>query len=190
MMRIDMKELGGGAVLAGALHGKQVFAALLKETASEPSGPEPLLLDFKAVHVATASFLRESVLAFRDHIRGHRTAHYPVIANANNEVGDELVELTRNRGDALMICSLADDGRVLGVALLGDLSPKQKITFDLVQRHGETDAAELMREYGEREGVTQTTAWNNRLSALAGLGLIVEISHGRNRRYRPLFAGA
>jgi hypothetical protein len=43
-----------------------------------------------------------------------------------------------------------------------------------------------MRNYGESEGVQQT-AWNNRLAGLANLGLIVELSQGRARRYRPLF---
>jgi len=43
-----------------------------------------------------------------------------------------------------------------------------------------------MREHGESEGVKQT-AWNNRLAALAGLGLVVELSQGRAKRYRPLF---
>jgi len=45
-----------------------------------------------------------------------------------------------------------------------------------------------MREYGEREGVKQT-AWNNRLVSLAALGLIVEITQGRAKRYKPLFEG-
>jgi hypothetical protein len=186
-----MKKVGGGKILAGALHGKEAFGALLKETASEPLlGPEPLFLDFSKVQVATASFLRESVLAFRDHVRGRRSGYYPVITNANAEVRDELTELTNNRGDALMVCTLTTDHCVQNVRLLGDLHPKQKITFDLVQERGETDASELMRDYGARERVNQTTAWNNRLSALASLGLVVEVSHGRNKRYRRLFAGA
>jgi hypothetical protein len=43
-----------------------------------------------------------------------------------------------------------------------------------------------MREHGESEGVKQT-AWNNRLVALAAMGLVVELSEGRAKRYRPLF---
>jgi hypothetical protein len=189
-MRIDLHRLGGGTMLAGALHGRTVLNALLAETASEPFWPEPVFLDFQNVEVATASFLRESVLAFRDHIRGRHSPLYPVIANANNNVRDELLELTRSRGDVLMVCNLLNEEQVERATLLGELNPKQRTTFELVRQRGETDASELMREYGEREGVTQTTAWNNRLSALAALGLIVEISQGRNKRYRPLFAGA
>lgn len=186
-LRIDLQELGGTAVLAGALHGRKVLNALLTATTTEPSAPEAIFLDFSNVDVATASFLRESVLTFREHIRGRRSKLYPVIANANNVVCDELLELAKSRGEAFLICNLASDARMQETMLLGDLNPKQKVTFDLVRQHGETDAGELMRIYGEQEGLTQTTAWNNRLAALAALGLIVELSQGRNKRYRPLF---
>ncbi len=186
-MRIDFRELGSGTVLAGVLHGRKVLNELLSATATEPAAPEPVFLDFGKVDVATASFLRESVIAFREHVRGRRSTFYPVIANANDDVCDELLELAKNRGEAFLVCTLANDNRVEGTTLLGELNPKQKVTFDLVRKHYETDAAELMRIYGEREGVTQTTAWNNRLAALAVLGLIVEVSQGRNKRYRPLF---
>jgi hypothetical protein len=85
-----------------------------------------------------------------------------------------------------MLCTLDGGGRVHQPKLVGDLDPKQRITFDLVQKCRETDASQLMRDYGESEGVQQT-AWNNRLAGLANLGLIVELSQGRARRYRPLF---
>jgi hypothetical protein len=87
-----------------------------------------------------------------------------------------------------MTCALDEMGRVSQPALIGDLDPKQKITFDLVRERGETDAGELMREYGEKEGVKQT-AWNNRLVSLTALGLIIEITQGRAKRYKPLFEG-
>jgi hypothetical protein len=64
----------------------------------------------------------------------------------------------------------------------------QKLTFELVNQIGETDASELMRDYNAGKSVKQT-AWNNRLSALAELGLVFEISQGRTKRYRRLFEG-
>ncbi len=72
---------------------------------------------------------------------------------------------------------------------LGELDPKQRLTFDLVCEHGETDAGALMRSYGESEGLKHATAWNNRLASLASRGLVIEQSYGRAKRYRPLFAG-
>ena len=187
-MRISIKELsqGDGETLAGALTGRKIFAKLIERTGGEPTEPEPVFLDFAGVQVATASFLRESVLAFRDDVR-RRSNFYPVIANASELVAEELKVLVASRGDVLMLCSLDAHGVPHQPRLLGELDPKQRMTFDLVQQRGETGAAELMRDYGEAEKTTVQTAWNNRLSALANLGLVVELSQGRTKKYRPLF---
>ncbi|MGH7008607.1 MAG: hypothetical protein ACRED7_09410 [Stellaceae bacterium] len=186
-MRIDLNQLWGSTVLAGAVHGRKLLTRLLETSANEPEGPTPLFLDFSRIEFAAASFLRESILAFRNVIRGRRSRFYPVIANANEAVRDELLELVHARGDVLMTCKLDEAGHVSEAVLLGDLDPKQRMTFDLVRKRGETDASELMQSHGKSEGITNQTAWNNRLSALTALGLVVEISLGRSKRYKPLF---
>lgn len=186
-MKISLSELCGSPVLAGALSGRAALNQLLEATVAEPASPEHVFLDFANTDVATASFLRESVLAFRDIIRARHAAFYPVVANANEIVRDELMEILRSRGDVLMSCSLAEDGTVRDATLLGELDPKQYRTFDLVCQNGETDASELMRRYGKDEGLKHATAWNNRLAALAARGLVIEQSQGRAKRYRPLF---
>ena len=185
-MLIRMKDHTGREVLAGARSGKSALNWMLEQTIMEPARPELAILDFSAVEVATASFLRESVLAFRDIIRGRRSQFYPIAANMNDLVRDEFIELLRARGGAIMTCSNCDDGHVRDPTPIGQLDPKQRLTYELVQRHGETDASELMREYGRTEGLKHTTAWNNRLAALASMGLIVEESEGRAKRYRLL----
>jgi hypothetical protein len=86
-----------------------------------------------------------------------------------------------------MACITSGKGAVSEAAPIGELDPKQRLTFDLVHQHGETDAGALMRTYGASEGLKHTTAWNNRLTALAARGLVIEESHGRAKRYRPLF---
>ncbi len=185
-MRIRMLEHCRSQVLAGALNGRTVLNRMLEIAMEEPENPELCILDFSGIEVATASFLRESVLAFRNVIRGRRSQLYPIVANLNDVVRDEFLELLRMRGDALMTCNARDDGDVWDATPLGELDPKQRLTFNLVRQHGETDAGALMRQYGESERVKHTTAWNNRLAALAALGLIVEQSQGRAKRYRPL----
>jgi len=189
-MRIKMKEIGKGGVLAGALNGRSAFGRMLELVPSEPKAPELVFLDFADIEAVTASYLRECVSAFRDVIRGRNSLYYPVIANPNEAVRDELLELARARGDVFMTCTVAEDGTVSRISILGDLEAKQQLTFKLVQDHGETDAGELMRKYGKREKLRHATAWNNRLSALASLGLVVELRQGRLKRYRPLFQGA
>lgn len=186
-----MKNLvdGSGEVLAGAMNGRRAFGKIMERSGQEPLLPEAVFLDFASVNVATASFLREAVLAYRDAMRSRRSNFYPVIANANELVEEELKILVASDGSAVMLCSLDRDNQPRASRLMGQLDPKQRLTFDLVQQRGETDAAELMRSHPEKKRVKQT-AWNNRLSGLASLGLIVEVSQGRAKRYKPLFAGA
>lgn len=190
-MKIDIQEIAGGPVLAGALSGKKALNRLLEKTTVEPDDPELVFLDFSGVEVATASFLRESVVAFRNIVRGRRSQFYPVVANIKEEIQEELMEILQRRGSVLMACALKADNSVEAVSTIGDLSPKQRVTFDLVCKHGSveegTDAGTLMSKRGEKEGLRRTTAWNNRLSSLTTLGLIVEMSQGRAKRYRPLF---
>jgi hypothetical protein len=185
-MIISMNNLGDGRILAGTPRGRKVLAQMVESTAVEPVVPEMVFVDFTDVDVATASFLRETVLAFRDTVRRRRSNFYPVIANANDLVAEELAVLVAPRGDVLMLCSLDKKGRPHDQRLVGELDPKQKITFELVKQRKETDAAELMRDHNGSEGVKHQTAWNNRLAALADLGLVIELSQGRAKRYRPL----
>ena len=188
-MHIDLKQIGGADVLAGVNKGQAALGRLLERVAVEPDGPQPVFLDFGGVKVATASFLRESCIALRNVIRGRDSLYYPVFANVNDSIRDELLELSRGRGEVFLTCHVTKDGKVSRAALVGDLEAKQRLTFDLVKQHGETDAGELMRKYGKREQTRHATAWNNRLSALAALGLIAEVRIGRLKRYRPLLEG-
>ena len=102
----------GNEYFGGALGGKSALAKLVATTNKEPKEPEPYFLDFVQVEVATVSFLRESVMAFRDHVRGRRSKYYPLVANANEMVEDELNELVKVRGDVLAACKLDEAGNV------------------------------------------------------------------------------
>jgi hypothetical protein len=188
-MRVSLKDVGGTNVLAQAVSGRNVLRKLLAATEREPFAPEPVFLDFAGVDVATSSFLRESVVAYRDAMRARRSNLYPVVSNPNEAVEEELDDTLRSRGDAMLACALAQNGPPAGVRLLGGLDPKHRQTFELVRKLGETDAATLLRDHGEEKGVTRT-AWNNRLATLAGLGLVVEVSQGRAKRYVPVLQGA
>lgn len=130
------------------------------------------------------------MLAFRDIVRSRRSTLYPVVANANDLVQEDLREVIRSRGGVLLTCSLSADGTLAASSMIGDLDPKQQLTFNLVCERGQTDAQELMREHGANEPIG-ATAWNNRLSSLVSLGILIEdIGTGRTKRYRPLLARA
>jgi hypothetical protein len=185
MKKIPMAELAGSNVLAKAAAGRTALRKLLEVTEAEPNGAAPAFLDFTDVDAATSSFLRECVLGFRDATRMRRSHFYPVISNADEGVEDELNYLLAGRGEAMLACDLSRKNKVTRLHLLGQLDPKHRQTFDLVMHHGETDAGSLMRDYGEDEAVTRT-AWNNRLATLSSMGLVIEVSHGRAKRYMPV----
>ena len=180
-----MAELTGSNVLAKAAAGRVSLRRLLEVTEAEPRAPAPAFLDFTGVDAATSSFLRECVLGFRDAARIRRSNFYPVISNADEGVEEELNYLLGGRSEAMLACNLSRSNKVTRLHLLGELDPRYRQTFDLVMRLGETGAGSLMRDYGEDEAVTRT-AWNNRLATLSGMGLIVEVSYGRAKRYTPV----
>lgn len=184
-MRIRIRDFAETEVLAGARVGRQTLARLLDRIGDEPMEGGLLFVDFEGIEVATASYLRESVVEFRDAIRRRWSHWYPVVANAGKSVLEELGVLVASRRDVLVCCELDRDGRPSNPFLLGDLEPKQRVAYDLVQKLGEADAAEVMAERGDAEDVGQT-AWNNRLAALSRLGVLMELSEGRAKRFRPL----
>lgn len=187
-MLFPVAEMMGDDVCAGAGPGRHLLSKLMAACAGSPAAAEPVFLDFRSVDLATASFLRESVLGFRTLLRGQKTNYYPLVANANTLISEEIQILLDPGRDALLACDLGNDGCATNIHLLGRLEDKQQRVFDIILQKGETDAGELQQQFGASEGVQQT-AWNNRLAALAGLGLVVEISRGRAKRYRALFMG-
>lgn len=188
-MKLQMTKLSSSDVLARATSGRAALRKLLEATEAEPREPTPVFLDFSGVIVATSSFLRECVLGYRDSTRMRRSSFYPVIGNADDTVEEELSYLLVGRSEAMLACALSGRNEVTDLHLIGELDPKYRQTFDLVMRLGETDAGTLMRDYGDDETVTRT-AWNNRLATLSGMGLVIEVSHGRAKRYMPVLKGA
>src|SRR5258708_3749958 len=126
IMRVRMRELVGEEVLAGALNGRKILGKLFELTDQEPAAPQPVFLDFVGVNVATASFLREAILAYRDTVRRRRSNFYPVIANANALVEEELKVLVTSDGDVLTLCGLDENDQPHDPRLLGKLDPKQR----------------------------------------------------------------
>lgn len=183
-MRFPLAKFASDKVLATSQLGKRVFAELVGELQS-PSTPTLFYLDFEAVEVATMSFLRESVVAFRNYARGHVPHLYPVAANLTPGVREELHDFLRLRADALVICKLRGPSKIADAEIIGQLDGKQLATFQAVVAAGETDAVELAKQFESEEPIG-TTAWNNRLAALSSKSLLIEISAGRSKRYRPV----
>jgi hypothetical protein len=185
-MRLKIREMAGFDVCTGAIAGRELLAKMLAATASEPDAPTLVLVDFQGIIVATASFLRESIIAFRDLVRGRRSNFYPVVTNPNGAISEELADILQVKGDALIFCNSENGSAIQDTRVVGRLEPKQRKILDLIFNRGELDATQLQKEFGDAEGVKQT-AWNNRLAALSQAGLVMELSEGRSKRYKPLF---
>lgn len=170
-------------IFAGSVKGKQVFSALVAQT-DTPSIPTRLLLDFTDIDVATGSFLRESVYAYRTHARSQWPFLYPVIANASVNIIEELSMCLEPRSDAMIAMTVNEFGEATRASLIGTLDGKQREAMRVVIERQEVDAPTLARDSNE-----SATTWNNRLAALALKGLIVEQSLGRSKRYFPLVEG-
>jgi len=84
--------------------------------------------------------------------------------------------------DAILACSLSTDDVATEVRVIGELDHTQKLTMDEVFRRGEVDAIMLSQTSNE----VGSTAWNNRLAALSGKGLVIEEKKGRIKLYRPV----
>jgi hypothetical protein len=184
---LSLFEIARTSILSGAQDGKATFVALLKKANCEPDEPSPLLLDFKGIDVATASFLREAIFALKSHLRTSNSKFYPAVANVNESVREELSVIAEARSDALLAVEITKSGCVAKQMVIGSLDPKQASTFKRVTELQNTDAGSLMEKFGAAESTTSTTAWNNRLASLVAHGLIREYSRGRAKFYRPLF---
>ena len=188
-MILDMLEITGTPILSGADNGVAAFAALLCQIKMDPDDPTLIFVDFKDIEFASGSFLRESVFEFKKYVRSSYPSLYPVVVNISNDIAEDLLLLAKARSDVLMSCTLDDENNPEAPVLIGSLEPKQSMTLELVETLGVTDAKSLMSNHGESEGNLSANAWNNRLAALAGRGLIREYSIGRAKSYRPLLTG-
>lgn len=184
-MRINLLETTRDPVLAGSRFGRKILQILLERLGDVANEPQEVFLDFDGIRVATASFLRESVIEFRDIVRRRWITYYPVVANANKSVVEELAVLVQSMGGVLVLCDLDQDGGIQSAFIMGQLEVKQQETYELVTSMKVAGAAELMKAAQHEEDISQS-AWNNRLVALSKLGLLIESSDGRTKRYSPL----
>ncbi len=183
-MRHRLIELAGDqTVLSGAIPGRKLLSTLIAATRTSET-PTPAFLDFDRIEVATSSFLREAVIGFRDYARQSLPNVYPVVANLLPAVSEELDFFVRARGDVLWSCELDGHDHVVGAQLIGELDPAQRSTFEAVIELGSITAPRLAARFAN-QGIGPT-AWNNRLSALATKGLLVERKQGKSKSFSPL----
>ncbi|HUG92532.1 MAG TPA: hypothetical protein VML55_16960 [Planctomycetaceae bacterium] len=182
---LGLHELAGQEVLGGAVQGERLFADLFAR--ANPADAQLIVLDFAGIQLATSSFLRESVMAFRSVCSVRHPRSPVIIANANAAVVEELEEILLRQRDAMAICHLPPKGEPHQPRVIGELEPAQATTLRAVLDMGQSDAMGLARRFKERG--TRPTKWNNRLTALQKRGILVEEQVGRRKVYRPVLKG-
>lgn len=183
MIRFSILRIAASrATLAGTAMGRQMLAQLIAET-KPVAAPAVAYLDFAGVDIATGSFLREAVLGFRDFSRTAIGTLYPVLANANATIEEELAVYLRNRNDAIWACALGDAGP-RDPHVLGELDAAQMQTLQLIIEHGPISAPELAKLRPDDK--VGTTAWNNRLATLAAKGVLMELKTGKTKMFAPV----
>jgi hypothetical protein len=184
MIRYQMLiDPAGSATLAGSAMGRQMLAQMIEKT-SPMSEPTVAFLDFANVDIATGSFLREAVMGFRDFCRNASGMIYPVVANANATIEEELATYLRGRNDAIWACSLDSESHATNPRILGELDSGQMSTIQIIGRHHPISAPELAKLRPDDN--IGTTAWNNRLATLAAKGMLKEVRNGRAKLFSPV----
>lgn len=173
----------GSATLAGSAMGRQMLAQLIAKT-KPVAEPTLAFLDFAEVDIATGSFLREAVMGFRDFCRNAAGMIYPVVANANATIEEELATYLRGRNDAIWACGLDADGAATDPHILGELDAGQLSTIHLIAKHHPISAPELAKLRPDDK--IGTTAWNNRLATLSAKGMLKEVRHGKTKLFSPV----
>lgn len=168
------------ATLAGTAMGRQMLAQLISEM-QPVTEPTVAYLDFSGVDIATGSFLREAVLGFRDFSRNAIGMLYPVVANANHTIEEELSVYLKDRNDAIWACSLDDKGDAKNSHILGELDAAQSSTLQLISEHSPISAPQLSKLCPQEK--IGTTAWNNRLAMLTAKGILMELKSGKTKMF-------
>jgi hypothetical protein len=166
--------------LTGVARARQLLAKLVAWTADEsPKGT--LFLDFTGITVASASFLRDSVLAFRDYVRAYQSDVFPVLANIADTVREEFDTLLKARNEAMPACRFDDAGKPVDATIIGALEASLSQTLDVIRERGQVALSDLPTDI-------KSTTWSNRLASLIRQGFIVPIPEPNKRVYRFVLA--
>lgn len=187
-MRYELlKLMDGREVFSGGVAGRKLLTALI-DTTPPLKEPTVCFLDFQGVKVATSSFIREAIIGFRDYARRSLANVYPVAANPDPAVLEELEFFLQARNDVFWVCDVDAHGQASGARLVGDLDPAQRSTFETICELGSVTAPELAARFPDQR--IGPTAWNNRLSSLAAKGLVIERKAGKTKSFSPVLETA
>lgn len=198
------KELGDLQLASGAVTGKKhadKISDLLEGIDDQDPGSR-VVFDFGGVDLATASYLKASVLwavtcgrmhagiIDPDELRHLDATHFrplnifPLVADANAEIETEFQEVFGGRGLACVIANKWTPESILRGRVVGKLEPASARTIRAIKGLLEFTAYDLQDKH-PKEGVN-ATAWNNRLAELHRLRLLRRRKDGKFWKYQPV----
>lgn len=182
---IRVRTTVGRSDLIGAGAGKHASGRLIEAAAG--LAPTPWLgLDFDGIDMVSASAAREAFLVdLPAHL--HERGTLPVLLSLNTTSLEEVVFAAEARGLPIVVADGLVDGEPVNVRILGVLDSKLRLTLGIVARLGEADAKTAFEE--AKDDSTGVTAWNNRLSSLAGMRLLKERKSGKTKYYSLTLKG-
>lgn len=191
LRRIRLRDLVDDEVFGGATYGEVLLAELISAGRDLPSDCRVLALDFSDVSVATSSFLRTSILAFRAFWQAEQRQSAIVVCNLCQSVEEELDFLLVQGSDAMVACRWVRS-RLGEPRVLGKLDQKERECLEALEASDEPmDARAVAMHYGEDvSGGKRFTRWNNLLASLSKKGVLVERTDGRKKLYTFAVRGA
>jgi hypothetical protein len=170
---VNLRAVTGDPSLAGREKGEAHFPML----ASYLEPPGPVVLDFSGVQVVTTSYFFAALWPFWTREDADGPSTFPLIANANPDVTEELDFVMKHRriaawrgrwnGD-----TFAPDGH------LGVVDDSLSLVIRRAREAGSVTAAELSKVDN-----TNATAWSNRLASFNKQRLLRRRQLGRTQPY-------
>jgi hypothetical protein len=185
-IKLPMLHSATGAILAGKNIGKQIALRNLTDL-TIPQAPTIIELNFFGVDIATASFLSEAVVKFRNHVRRSSPFGYFIVTHLSEVVQEELDDYLTLLGDA-MPAAPSSNFNASAVEVLGTLEPGLEYALRCIREKSHVCPRDLHREEAI-EKLSQTT-WYNRVKQLAIKGFVIETTNGRSKRYSAIGANA
>src|SRR5690348_10892251 len=168
--RIDVHTLTANDILAGktaALHDLPKFMAAITAAPEKST----IILDWAHIQLVTSSYFAGTLIAILRLAIGGALDKYFINTGLNQSSTEELRLVLGVEKLAVLTGSLASDGSVRDVSILGLIDPVYAETFAVVTRPGRRTASELHAKSVGR-GRIGKTGWINRLSFLHRLRLI------------------
>jgi len=191
-------------IAAGAQTGKAHARLLLKRigAAKIPESGLIILVSFRGIELATASYVKETILWLAICGRMHAGALspseqrsldwsslqplnvFPAVSDANEDIQHEIDEVFARRGLPCVLVEEVNNDLILVAKILGSVEPTLARTIQAIEGSSDATADDLHRKCPD-EGVN-ITAWNNRLSELNRMRIARRRRDGKFWRYQPL----